>query len=142
VDRVVLDTVVFVRALINPHSRSGRILSEYSNRFTLLVSKPTVQELLEVLQRPELKRKFKSLGRVNIRQVIDQVTQAQLVEIGDGPSVVRDPKDDIFVATAVAGQADCIVSEDHDLLDLKTVSGIPIIDTEDFLARLEGTVAQ
>ena len=141
-DRVVLDTVVFVRALINPHSRSGRILSEYSNRFTLLVSKPTVQELLEVLQRPELKRKFKSLGRVNIRQVIDQVTQAQLVEIGDGPSVVRDPKDDIFVATAVAGQADCIVSEDHDLLDLKTVSGIPIIDTEDFLARLEGTVAQ
>jgi predicted nucleic acid-binding protein len=79
---------------------------------------------------------------VSIRQVIDQVTQAQLVEIGDGPSVVRDPKDDIFVATAVAGQADCIVSEDHDLLDLKTVSGIPIIDTEDFLARLEGTVAQ
>jgi putative PIN family toxin of toxin-antitoxin system len=142
VDRVVLDTVVFVRALINPHSRSGRILSDYSNRFTLLVSKPIVQELLDVLQRPELKRKFKSLGRVSIRQVIDQVTQAQFVEIGDVPSVVRDPKDDIFVATAVAGQADCIVSEDHDLLDLKTVSGIPIIDTEDFLARLEGTVAQ
>ena len=138
-DRVVLDTVVFVRALINPHSRSGRILSDYTERYTLLVSKPTIQEVLEVLQRPELKRKFRSLGRVNVRQVIDLVTQAQFVEIDQVPSVVRDPKDDIFVATAIAGQANFIVSEDNDLLDLKQVSNIPIIDTETFLARLEGS---
>lgn len=138
-DRVVLDTVVFVRALINPHSRSGRILSDYSKQFILLVSKPTVQELLEVLQRPELKRKFKSLGRINLRQVIDLVTQAQFVEMSEVPAVVRDPKDDIFVATAIAGQANLIVSEDNDLLDLKTVSGIPIIDTLTFLARLDQT---
>lgn len=142
VDRVVLDTVVFVRALINPHSRSGRLLSEYAGHYTLLVSKPTVQEIIEVLQRPELKRKFKSLGRVNVRQVIDLVTQAQFVEIGEVPSVVRDPKDDIVVATAVAGQANVIVSEDNDLLDLKQVAGVPIIDTEAFLARLEGSVAK
>jgi putative PIN family toxin of toxin-antitoxin system len=139
VDRVVLDTVVFVRALINPHSRSGRLVSEYAGHFTLLVSKPTVQECLEVLQRPELKRKFRSLGRVNVRQVIDLVTQAQFVEIAEVPPVVRDPADDIFVATAVAGQADFILSEDKDLLDLKQVSGISIIDTQSFLARLEGS---
>jgi putative PIN family toxin of toxin-antitoxin system len=139
VDRVVLDTVVFVRALINPHSRSGRLVSDYAERYTLSVSKPTVQEVLEVLQRPELKRKFKSLGRVNVQQVIDLVTQAQFVELDEVPAVVRDPKDDIIVATAVAGQADFIVSEDNDLLDLEKVSGIPIIDTQAFLARLEGS---
>ena len=138
-DRVVLDSVVFVRALINPHSRSGRLLADYAERYILLVSKPTAEEILEVIQRPELKQKFRNLGRVNTRRVIDLVTQAQFVEIGAVPSVVRDPEDDIIVATAVAGKADFVVSEDNDLLDLKQVSGIPIIDTQTFLARLEGT---
>lgn len=138
-DRVVLDTVVFVRALINPHSRSGRLLADYAERYILLVSKPTAEQVLEVMQRPELKRKFKSLGRLDTRRVVDLVTQAEFVEIGEVPSVVRDPEDDIIVATAIAGQADFIVSEDNDLLDLKQVSGIPIIDTQTFLARLEGS---
>lgn len=133
--RVVLDTVVFVRALINPHGYSGRLFADYADQYVLLVSKPTAQEVLEVLQRPELKRKFRQIGRVNVRQVIDLVSQAQFVELGDIASVVRDPKDDIIVATAIAGQADFIVSEDNDLLDLKQVAGIPIINTRAFLAR-------
>lgn len=134
--RVVLDTVVFVRALINPHSHSGQLFADYADQYILLVSKPTAQEVLEVLQRPELKRKFKQIGRVDMRRVIDLVSQAQFVELGEIVSVVRDPKDDIIVATAVAGQADFIVSEDKDLLDLKQVEGIPIVNTRAFLARL------
>lgn len=137
--RVVLDTVVFVRALINPHSRSGRLFADYADQFVVLVSEPTAREILEVLRRPELKRKFKQIGRVNLRRVIDLVSQAQFVELGEIASIVRDPKDDIIVATAVAGQADFIVSEDNDLLDLKAVAGIPIIDTQAFLAQLEGS---
>jgi putative PIN family toxin of toxin-antitoxin system len=142
VDRVVLDTVVFVRALINPHSRSGRLLSDYAERYVLLISKPTAEEILEVIQRPELKRKFSHLGRLNTRRVIDLVAQAQFVEIGLVPPVVRDPEDDIIVATAIAGQANFIVSEDNDLLDLKQVAGIPIIDTQTFLARLESPAGE
>jgi len=142
VDRVVLDTVVFVRALINPHSRSGRLLADYSDHFVLLISNPTAQEILEVIQRPELKRKLKTLGRLNIRNVIDLLTQAHFVEVGSVPAVVRDPEDVIIVATAIAGRADFIVSEDKDLLDLKQVSGIPIVDTRTFLARLEGLAGE
>lgn len=138
-DRVVLNTVVFVRALINPPSRSGRLLADYANQYILLVSKPTAQELLEVLQRPELKHKFKQLGRMNLRRVIDLVSQAQFVELDESAAVVRDPQDDIIVATAIAGQADFIVSEDNDLLDLHKVSGIPILNTQAFLARLAGS---
>ena len=143
--RVVLDTVVFVRALIplattgdyrNPRSVSGRLLSDEAERFTLLVSKPTAQELLEVIQRPELTRKYRSLGRISVQQVIDLLARAELVDIGAPSPVVRDPKDDIFVATAIAGQANFIVSEDKDLLDLQDVSGIPIVDTRAFIERL------
>ena len=70
------------------------------------------------------------------------MSKAEVVEIGEIPPVVRDPKDDIIVATAVAGQADFIVSEDNDLLDLKKVSDTPIINTQTFLRRLEGESEQ
>ena len=135
--RVVLDTVVFVRALINPKSRSGRLLLEYSSRFTLVVSEPTAHELLDVINRPELKAKYKSLDRIDARTVIDLLSKAEAVKIGNPPSVVRDPKDNIFVATAHVGRADYIVSEDKDLLVLERTAGVPVINTAAFIAILE-----
>jgi putative PIN family toxin of toxin-antitoxin system len=102
----------------------------------MLISKPTAQELLEVIQRPELVRKYRSLGRISVQQVIDLLARAELVDIGAPTPGVRDPKDDIFVATAIAGRADFIVSEDKDLLDLEEVSGIPIVDTCAFIEQL------
>lgn len=72
-----------------------------------------------------------------MRQIVDLIAQAEAVEIGIPPSVVRDPKDDIFVATALAAGADYIVSEDKDLLDLGTTSSIPIVDTQTFIALFE-----
>ncbi len=135
--RVVLDTVAFVRALINPHSRSGRLLSEFSDRFKIIVSKPTAQELLEVIQRPELTRKYRSLATISPRQVIDLLSRADFVEIGNPPPIARDPKDDMFVATALAGQADYLVSEDKDLLALGDAAGVSIIDTQTFLKILQ-----
>lgn len=137
--RVVLDTVVFVRALINPKSRSGRLLTQHADRYTLIVSRPTAQELLEVIRRPELTEKYSSLGTISPKEIIDIVAQAEAVDVRDPPAVVRDPKDDIIVATAIAGQADYIVSEDNDLLDMGEVSGIAIVDTKSFLELLEST---
>ncbi len=131
--RIVLDTVIFVRALINPKSRSGRLLFEFADLYTLIVSKPTAQELLEVIHRPELTAKYPSLGKINISRVIDLLSQAEAVEIGTPPSVVRDPKDDILVATALEGHADYLVSEDKDLLVLGNTAGVAIINTKTLL---------
>jgi predicted nucleic acid-binding protein len=39
--------------------------------------------------------------------------------VADIPQVTRDPKDDKFLATATAGEAGYLVSEDPDLLDLR-----------------------
>lgn len=135
--RVVLDTVVFVRALINPKSRAGRLLFELAGSYTLIVSKPTAQELLEVIRRPELVREYRSLAKIELHRVIDLISRAQAVEIGTAPPVVRDPKDDIFVATALEGLADYLVSEDRDLLVLEASLGVPIINTQAFLEILE-----
>ena len=39
--RAVLDTNVFLRALINPHSRCGRLLDEFADDYELVLSPVT-----------------------------------------------------------------------------------------------------
>ena len=45
----------------------------------------------------------------------------------------RDPRDDKFLALAVDGRADYLVSSDRDLLDMEGFDGIPIVTPRDFL---------
>lgn len=51
------------------------------------------------------------------------------VEITD----CRDPKDNKFLALAVSGEADCIISGDDDLKVLHPFRGIPILSPREFL---------
>ena len=51
--------------------------------------------------------------------------------------VSRDPKDDIFIACAVEGRADYIVTGDADLLVLNEYEGIKILRPRDFIEQLE-----
>ena len=43
-------------------------------------------------------------------------------------TLCRDPNDDKFLECAVAGKADFVVSADNDLLSLKVIEGIPIVN--------------
>ena len=126
--RVVFDTVGFVRSLINPLSFWGRIIFQYSSQYQLFVSKEVLQEIFEVLQRPEIVSLAKSTTNLDKKRVIEVVGEAEVVEITDIELVSRDPKDDIFLATAKAAKADYLVSADWDLLDLKEYEGIKVID--------------
>ena len=137
--RIVLDTVVFVRALINPHSRSGRLLLEHAHRYKIIISKPTAQELLEVIRRPELVRKYRRLADINPHRMIDLLAQAEAVDIGAPPPIARDPNDNMFIATALAGRADYLISEDKDLLSLGDSAGVRIIDTAAFIHLRESS---
>jgi hypothetical protein len=47
----------------------------------------------------------------------------------------RDPKDNKFLELALAGNADCIVTGDKDLLVLNPFRGIKIISPSDFLIQ-------
>lgn len=96
-----------------------------------------VREVLEVLHRPELTRKFRSLSTVPLARVVELLGQAEVGHIGEAPPISRDPKDDKFLLTAEAGAADEIVSEDQDLLVLGTYQAIPIVTAGRFLAILE-----
>ena len=46
--------------------------------------------------------------------------------------VCRDPEDDQILGTAIAAQAQCIVTGDKDLLVLQQYEGIQIVSPNDF----------
>ena len=135
--KVIFDTVIFVRALINPYGLWGRLVFQNRGRYELVVSPPVVRELLDVIHRPELTRRFRSLAGLDVRQVLQLIKEASVVTIDDVPSVSRDPKDDVFLATARVIEADYLVSEDSDLLVLGTHGDVRIVTAAVFLEILE-----
>lgn len=134
--KVVFDTVVFVRGLINPRSIWGKVIFEHFSKYRLFVSKQILIEILEVFQRPEVKIKFRSLKDRDINRILEILNQAEVVEVFYIPSFSRDPKDDKFLATAKAARVNFLVSEDKDLLELVEYEGIKIIDVKTFLKSL------
>lgn len=137
--KVVFDTVIFVRCLINPHSIWGKLVFQHYHRFQLFVSEPIVSEILEVLHRPELTAKFKALEKLDMTFVMNILGEAPVVEIHTIPQTSRDQKDDKFLATAVASKADYLVTEDRDLLDLNEYQRVKIVNAKTFLDLLSSS---
>ena len=136
--RVVIDTVVFVRSLLNPYSAPGKLIFAHADEYRLILSAPIVREIVEVLQRLEITNKIRFVAGMDTRRVLDLLSEAEVVELPlDIPRVSRDPKDDKFLATAVVGEASYLVSEDRDLLDLGEYQGIKIVEVATFLKFLK-----
>ena len=51
------------------------------------------------------------------------------------PPFTRDPKDDKFVACAVAGQVGYLITLDRDILELEQLEGVVMITPHDFIGR-------
>jgi len=135
--KAVLDTNVFLRALINPHSRCGRLLNEFADDYELVLSPAIIREVLEVLHRPRLRGKFPHITQLDIARIISLFEQARVVEPQDVPSVCRDPHDDKFLACASSVRADYLVTEDKDLLVLEAYEGTQICQSAEFISLLE-----
>jgi uncharacterized protein len=130
---VVFDTVVLVRGLMDPYSWRGKVLFDYTTKYRLIVAKPVVEEYLRVINRPELTSRYKIVPGRGITAVLDIINTAKVVDLQDIPRVCRDPGDDKLVATAKAGGAQFIVTEDLDLLVLGEHDGIRVVSAETFL---------
>jgi putative PIN family toxin of toxin-antitoxin system len=109
----VIDTNIFIAAVRSPGSASRQLLDAIEGgRATLLVSPPVFREYRHILP--------KAVQSHEREQIIRQwLSRAEPVEAERGPRVVPDdPDDDKFVALALQGQADAIVSNDEHLLGL------------------------
>lgn len=135
--RAVIDTVVFVRALINPRGRWGRLLFDLSDRYVIVLSPEIIMEILDVLHRSSLRQRFPQIDGVAVERALAIIENAEVAESGERLDVCRDPDDDKFFECALAGRADYIVSEDADILSVGEFRGIKTVSTSEFLSILQ-----
>jgi putative PIN family toxin of toxin-antitoxin system len=136
--RVVVDTGVFVSALICRRGTTGKVLQALrDNRFTVIYSTDMLVEIVNVLGREKFHKKY-HIQPDDIAALIDLMRlRGELVIPIKSVSACRDPKDDKFLEAALIGEADLIVSGDADLLDMVSFEQIPIIQSAEFLDRLQ-----
>ena len=96
------------------------------------MSPAQLTELADVLHRPKF-----SFSPADIKLLMDWLRiEAIFVTPGDMPPVLRDPKDDFLLASALAGNARAIVTGDKDVLALGEYKGIPIVTSAEFVSKL------
>lgn len=131
VKRVVLDTNVLVSVLLFT-GELARVAGLWQNGEIIpLISKETYDELRAVLAYPKF-----SLSPGEIQEIIAKeiLPYFEVVEISKNiTGVSRDPEDDKFIACAICGSADFIVSGDKDLTDLRSYQTVRILRVHDFL---------
>jgi len=131
--RVIVDTNVLVSGIY--HSGiPARILDAWSDgRFEIVASEPLLVEVREVVAR--LQGLYPT---VEASPVLDRIVRE--CELFDPVSVPADfcddPDDLIFIACAIAGRADGIVSGDKALLRSTERTGIEVWRPREFLGRL------
>jgi len=134
--RAVIDTQIFLRAVINQRSLPAKIVYDYEDDYIFIVSEATLAEIEDVISRPKVRKKFE-FPENQISELLIRLARGERTIVHDIPAISRDSKDDMILACALSGNAHYIVSEDQDLLVLNTYKEIKIIDALDFLRVLE-----
>jgi putative PIN family toxin of toxin-antitoxin system len=135
--RAVIDTGVLVSALIKPGGATGELLYALRDgQLTMIYSTDTLVEIIDVLGRPPFRAKYHILPE-DITALVNLIRlRGELVSPQKKMSACRDPKDNKFLEAALAGESDCIVSGDADLLALTPFEDIPILRPAEILAKL------
>jgi putative PIN family toxin of toxin-antitoxin system len=103
------------------------------------LSSPIIAEIVAVPEPPRISKKY-FIRPEDIEQLVDLLKTDAVVVPGRAAvagAVPQDPQDEIFLACAMDADADCIVSGDRHLLDLRTYKKIPILTVKQFAERRE-----
>lgn len=127
----VFDTNTIISALLLPKSLTRTAFDSAWDKGILVHSRETFTELVEVLTRQKFDKYLSLEDRLKAINLLE--LKSQLIEVREPVIACRDPKDDKFLALALAIKADCIVTGDKDLLILHPFREIPILSPADFL---------
>ena len=135
--RIVLDTGIFISALITRGTPPDRLYQSWRKRhFTLITSVEQLEEIERVLSYKKLER---FINPVEAQILLHGLRRRALVAC-DLPTVDLSPDadDNKIIATALAGNADYLVSGDKaNLLCLGTANGMPIVTARKMVTLLE-----
>jgi len=137
--KIVLDTNVFVSALINPRGKPAQILNYvFESKVRLFTSPSIIEELERVLSYPKLVKRH-GLEKQELKKFVsDLLSILSLVEGKKAIELIAEnPADNNYLSCALDAKADFIVSGDIHLLNLREYEGIQIITPAQFLEMLE-----
>ncbi|MGZ6316180.1 MAG: putative toxin-antitoxin system toxin component, PIN family [Anaerolineales bacterium] len=129
--RCVIDTNVFVSAIMSSSSVPRQAVNRSLNEGIVLFSEATIDELKEVLFRSKFGRYVSHEDRVLFLSQVESAVE--FVPIIHGVRECRDPRDDKFLEVALSGRADVIIRGDEDLLAMNPWRGIAIVSPKDYL---------
>lgn len=140
--RVVIDTSVLIRYLIKPSAAIRELIEVrwLSDEIQMVTCPGLLAELKGVLGRDYIQDLIRPAEGQVLLDAIALKAEA-LPSLGPVPSYTRDPKDDKFVACALAGEAQYVITVDRDLLVLESLGSLLVITPEQFIAMLKGTSA-
>ena len=133
--RAVVDNNLMVSGLFGKQSLSAKLRDLWINQdFQLVTSMSILKELSRVLQYPKIQERFhpkeetiKRFFRLIFRKAV--ITKDLYIT----ERLTDDPSDNIFLACALEGKADYIISRDAHLLNIKQYQRIEIVEVPAFM---------
>ena len=123
--RITFDVNILVRAVLQPTGPEGAVLGLSTPPHVIVLSEQILADVRKALHYPRIQKRS-TLSSESIDQFVAALRSvADLVSLqSDIPKVVSDVDDDVVIATALAANADMIVSGDSHLLRLKAYRSI------------------
>ena len=133
--KIVVDANLFARALIKPDSNPGQIFELIKqNKVELVISPSVIMEIKRILLYPKIQKYHQKTAQQLDTFFDDLLIFAWVVEGQAEIDVIQtDPTDNKYLAFALEGEADYIVSGDRHLLDIGLYQGSKIIKAKAFL---------
>jgi len=132
--RAIIDTSVLVRYLIKPSAAIKELIEErwIGGQVQMVTALDLMAELEGVLKRDYIQTLIRAAEG---QALLDAIARKAVIlpPLGPVPAYTRDPKDDKFVACALAGDANYLITEDKDMLVLGVVGDVRIVTPYDFL---------
>jgi putative PIN family toxin of toxin-antitoxin system len=142
--RAVIDTNIWISALLNPFGYPARIKKSLEKGdFKVIISEPILEELTDVLNRPRIREKY-DITPEDIEQVLTLIEErSEYVLLSGDVEICRDRDDNLIIETAIKGKALYLVTRDDDVKFDREVSeflsnyGISVTSVAKFLNLIE-----
>lgn len=131
--RLVVDTNLWISFLIsNRLDELTQLIA--ASKITILFSVELVEEILEVAERPKMRKYFPLNDIYALLLMID--IYGEIVEVKSNTMICRDETDNFLLNLAIDGKADYLITGDDDLLTLVQVKRTKIIKYSDFVVKI------
>ena len=134
-ERVVIDTNVFISALLKPKGTPRKVIDLAINQYIILQSETTYEELNTRLSKKKFDKYLSQEDRLSFLSSLRK--KSLFIKISEQVTICSDADDNKFLELAVSGIAEYLITGDNDLLEINNYQNVPIITPIHFLDLLK-----